>query len=94
MVPPLWILWLNIASMKNNAIVEGLSLKSTTSCFLHPASHSKTYSRVENINEEVIINETCLKCKKSYTELYCSPLITANEMMFGGFPAGYQEADG
>lgn len=36
----------------------------------------------------------CLKYKKSYTELYCSPLITANEMMFGGFPAGYQEADG
>jgi len=36
----------------------------------------------------------CLKYKKSYTELYCSPLIAANEMMFGGFPAGYQEADG
>lgn len=48
MVPPLWILWLNIASMKNNAIFEALSLKSTSSFFLYPASHSKTYSRVEN----------------------------------------------
>ena len=48
MVPPLWILWLNIASMKNDAIVEALPLKSTILCFLCSASHSKAYSRVEN----------------------------------------------